>query len=198
MSLGGSSTSSVMGYTSKLAMAASLVTVMTVSPIRANPESASSLRREARISSTSAPRWGSQGNSSVRVVPRPTEAIEGELMATLDDIDDLRTWETGWNGYDADPPLPAAVDYAETWVKALYNDVITMGAEWATPNVTAGAFGEVVLEWWSGSRKLTVYLEDGAAEYVKVWGPNITSEMSEGNAKPARARRTLWRWLMQS
>jgi hypothetical protein len=62
--------------------------------------------------------------------------------------------------------------------------------------VTADADGAVVFEWWYGTKKLTVYVSDKSAEYVKVWGTDINSEMSDGEAESVDMCRALWLWLV--
>jgi hypothetical protein len=76
--------------------------------------------------------------------------------------------------------LPASEGNSRTWIK---------------PNVIADANGNVVFEWWYGKKKLTVYIEDESAEYVQVWGADIRSEMSNGDAEPISTCRALWLWL---
>jgi hypothetical protein len=55
--------------------------------------------------------------------------------------------------------------------------------------------GDVVFEWWYGKKKLTIYIEAESAEYVQVWGTDVRSEMSNGDAEPMSACRALWLWL---
>lgn len=70
-----------------------------------------------------------------------------------------------------------------------------MGRVWIKPNVIADANGDVVFEWWYGKKKLTVYIGDESAEYVQVWGTDVESEMSDGDAEPVSKCRALWLWL---
>lgn len=44
--------------------------------------------------------------------------------------------------------------------------------------------GEVVLEWWNGERKLTVYIESEGMHYVKSWGADINTDMQDGDLQP--------------
>ena len=57
------------------------------------------------------------------------------------------------------------------------------------------ALNVLKIGWWQGGKKLTVYVGDGNAEYVQVWGIDADREMAEGNADGRDARRRLWRWL---
>lgn len=64
------------------------------------------------------------------------------------------------------------------------------------PHVTASVDGDVVLEWWVGSHKLTIYVSAERVDYVKVWGPDVDTEMVDGELKLADLPR-LWTWLRQ-
>jgi hypothetical protein len=127
-----------------------------------------------------------------------TEATVVETTAfsqTLSQIRALRAWKAGWNGYDALAPDPDAVTHALEWIQKMYKDVRDSGRAWIAPNVTASADGDVVFEWWSGEKKLTVYVSAQEAEYVTVAGPDIFADMGDGDTQTAESRRTLWVWL---
>jgi hypothetical protein len=117
------------------------------------------------------------------------------LDSTLNRVRALRRREAGWNGYDALPPDPKAIVYADSWIREMYRDALSTGQPWVEPHVTSSAEGEVVFEWWNGRKKLTVYLSGEEASYVKVWGPDIVADMEEGDAAPATPRKQLWTWL---
>lgn len=114
---------------------------------------------------------------------------------TLPKLHNLLTLSAGWNGYDSLAPNPDAVAHAENWIVRLFLEVADVGRVWIQPNVIADAEGEVVFEWWYGKKKLTVYIGDDNAEYVQVWGTDIHSEMSDGDAEPISKCRSLWLWL---
>jgi len=100
-----------------------------------------------------------------------------------------------WDGQGLAPDSDAIL-HAENWIMRLFLEVAGGGLTWVQPNVIAGAHGDVVCEWWNGKKKLTVYIEDENAEYVQVWGTNIHSEMSNGDAEPISTCRSLWLWLL--
>jgi len=121
----------------------------------------------------------------------PTELFE----ATLGRVVDLLDWRNGWNGYDALAPDRDSVKRALVWVSTLYAEVRAVERPWLAPNVTAGAEGEVVFEWWQGDRKLTVYIEHDAVSFLQVWGDGIGTQVVDGDAISASVCRTLWLWL---
>lgn len=117
------------------------------------------------------------------------------LESTLQQVVSLAERKAGWDGYDALAPDAEATARAEMWLRDLYHDVQDHGQVWLVPHVTASAGGEVVLEWWKGPKKLTVYLSADEASFVQVWGPDIVADMAEGDASSAASRQTLWAWL---
>lgn len=92
-------------------------------------------------------------------------------------------------------PKHEAIGRALVWIEDLYEDTLTTGKRWIAPNVVADADGNVVFEWWEDQKKLTIYIHPETVEYVKVWGPDIFSEMENGEAEGIEARRMLWNWL---
>lgn len=117
------------------------------------------------------------------------------LWKTISEIIALLSWPEGWNGYDAAAPNHESVGHTLMWVEGLYRDTLTTGTGWMTPHVVLDAHGNVVLEWWRGRKKLTIYIHPGTVEYVKVWGPDIFSDMEDGEVEGAEDRRKLWNWL---
>lgn len=124
------------------------------------------------------------------------EFARKELSSTLAEIYDLLTWPEGWNGYDACAPKYEAVQYADHWIELFYLVVMNLRLDWLEPNVTASAEGEVVFEWRHGINRLTVYIGNQSAEYVKDWGADINTEMEDGYANSPSIRQALWKWLM--
>lgn len=130
--------------------------------------------------------------------PRPIYRNFGEPhWRTKIEIAALLSWPEGWNGYDAVAPNPEAVRQAYSWIEAFYEDTLTADKGWIAPHVVADAHGNVVLEWWEGRKKLTIYVHPETVEYVKVWGPDIFSDMEDGEIEGAEDHRALWRWLTE-
>jgi hypothetical protein len=128
--------------------------------------------------------------------PRPIYRNFGQPhWRTKTEIIALLSWPEGWNGYDAAAPNPDAIRQAYWWIEDLYENTLTTDKGWIAPHVVADAHGNVVLEWWEGQKKLTVYIHPETVEYVKVWGPDIFSEMEDGEVEGIEDRRALWNWL---
>ncbi len=113
----------------------------------------------------------------------------------LAEVYNLLLWQNNWNGYGASAPKPDAISHAASWISNFYHSIT--GLDWRSPNVTAGPQGEVVFEWWKDAKKLTVYVSGQNVEYVQVWGPNIRTDMFDGDAQSIETCRELWSWLIR-
>jgi len=132
---------------------------------------------------------------SLFVNPRMFEwFVRRNLGDTFNDLNRMRTWDVGWNGYDAPKPKHAAIEHAWSWITSLFQAVANLG--WIKPNVTGGSDGGVVFEWWYGERKLTVYVEEQSIEYVQVWGTEVDAKITYGDIGSIRDGRELWMWLI--
>ena len=127
----------------------------------------------------------------VEVEDRPL----AELTETLDRIEALQQWGAGWNDYHGSPPNAVRIARAIAWVKDMYRDASATNEPWSTPLVTASEDGEILFEWWRDPKRLSVYITELGAEYIKAWGPHILNEMEEGPADTSKIRRGLWQWL---
>ena len=55
---------------------------------------------------------------------------------------------------------------------------------------------EIVLEWWNGKKKLTIYISQGGyLEFIKIWGANMESEMEDGLIRSESDHKDLFSWL---
>ena len=133
-----------------------------------------------------------------RSFPLATSAVSilrKPLRETLTKIHNLLSLGANWNSYDALPPDPHAVMHAKSWIMSLFQKVEDLGLPWIKPSVSASPEGEVVFEWRYNKKKLTIYVGEQNIDYVQVWGTDIHSEMSNGNAEPMSTCRMLWLWL---
>jgi hypothetical protein len=83
---------------------------------------------------------------------------------------------------------------ANIWIGFLEEEAESV-SPWILPNVTSGDAGEVTLEWWSESKKLTLYIANSAIQVIRVWGPDIELEMTDHELRKASEFRDHWRWL---
>jgi hypothetical protein len=81
--------------------------------------------------------------------------------------------------------------------KALLDQAMAhwLAPKWPKPHITKSPMGDIVLEWWAGTRKLTVYVAEQSLGYVKVWGSDIDSEMTDGDIAGGGELANLLTWL---
>ncbi len=92
--------------------------------------------------------------------------------------------------------LDIAVTNADSWVEQLFLEVMDLDRDWIKTNVLATAEGDEVFRWRVGTKKLTIYIGDQSAEYLKVWGPDVNDDMDDGSADLTTTRKALWEWLI--
>ena len=120
----------------------------------------------------------------------PTSITE----ATLNEMYD---WTESWNGYGVPRPQFGAIESARAWIRLMYIDSGHSAKAWMDPHVTSNEDGNVTFEWWCANRKLTVYVSQHEAWYIKVWGPDVVNEMIDGTAESSEERQDIWSWLVQ-
>lgn len=119
------------------------------------------------------------------------------MVALIDDdrIEELRTLPANWNGYDAAAPNQASIDHTIRW-STEQNERI---ADLPEPTfVNLDAWGDVVFEWRAdrgGMYSLTIYIESEVVSYLKAWGPDINTEMEDGDIERPEQVSELFDWL---
>ena len=121
--------------------------------------------------------------------------FQSALLATLRKLRDLRARQTGWDGHNAPAPNGDAIDAAIRWIPQMFATVDSTRYEWRQPYISSDEEGNVSLEWWQGTHKLTLYITPEVVEYLKVWGPHLIDEMEDGDIENTNQVRLLWNWL---
>jgi len=116
-------------------------------------------------------------------------------MKTVTAIRNLSSREAGWDGHNAPMPQPRAIEHAGRWIEQAYAVVAAAPTVWHDPYVSSDESGDVSLEWWNGTRKITVYVTPEIVEYVQMCGPDIVSQMEDGEITCPAVWRKLWDWL---
>lgn len=62
------------------------------------------------------------------------------------------------------------------------------------PHISKDEDGHITLEWWHGTRKITMYPHD--CMLLKVWGTNVDTEMEEVSLDNREATQAAFDWLM--
>lgn len=92
---------------------------------------------------------------------------------------------------DVKPSAPVVTN-ARAWLNRFHE----LARAWSDPGFALSAHGEIVLEWWSAGRKLTIYVGPSSAEYVTVGGPDVDSDMTDGTITSDAEFTRLFEWLV--
>ena len=95
----------------------------------------------------------------------------------------------------ADEPLALdTVRSAIRYLQSIYARTTKLGS-WNSPHMTLSENSEIVFEWWYRQKKITLYFGEENAEYIKVWGTDIDTEMDSGPLSDGWVLTSLWLWL---
>jgi hypothetical protein len=120
------------------------------------------------------------------------------LRSERNRLAELKALPENWDGNgSAKASEVAAERTAEVILPALYDTVSSLSNPWAEPHITVSESGDIVLEWWKGDRKITMYISDQQVEYIKVWGANIETEMEATCLEDVTEFRATWDWLFE-
>jgi hypothetical protein len=111
-------------------------------------------------------------------------------------LESLRSLPENWDGFDSAAPNGEAIDNAAVLMQELYDAAVDTELPWIRPHISASEDGSVLLEWWSATKKLSLYVASEECTYIKVWGLNVETEMDDGQVQDFSADlEALWRWL---
>lgn len=120
------------------------------------------------------------------------------LSRTYDAISKVARREKSWDERGSAKPDGRAIQLSMALIQSFYSHAMAAGditgQAWLNPHVSSSEDGEVVFEWWKDSHKLTIYVGPDSAEFLKIWGPNMATQMADGALLGAQFQ-GLWLWL---
>jgi hypothetical protein len=109
-------------------------------------------------------------------------------------LDRIASLPSDWDGHGSVRPNSTAIERARQFLEDAYLDTTSIG--WQAPFISASEEGEIVLEWWNGLRKLTIYVGPEHSSYLKSWGPHLVDDMEDGVLAQTWDP-GLWSWLFE-
>jgi hypothetical protein len=106
----------------------------------------------------------------------------------------LRERRENWDGYGSAVAQTESLQQAIDTVERFISTVSALRLNWLDPHVGLDECGYVLLEWWVGDKRLTVYFCPNDHEFVSSWGTNIESQMDTGRLTDETFVKQ-WRWL---
>ncbi len=124
-----------------------------------------------------------------------TVAQSPDLFPLHERLGEISRLPTDWDSHGSVSPNSLAIDAARQFIEDTYRQAHSVEVtEWQKPHISSSEDGEVVFEWWNGSRKLTIYVGPRELTYIKSWGPNVQSDMEDGEVSE-NGMPSLWGWL---
>ena len=125
----------------------------------------------------------------------PNFSVVGfDLISAMGSLNSLRNLPDDWDGYGSLKPNQRAISKASKLLEEIYLRLDFARLPWNAPHISATENGDVLIEWWNKNHKLSLYVGPRKSDFIKVWGPNIESEMEEGRLLTSNVI-PLWNWL---
>ncbi len=118
------------------------------------------------------------------------------LQPVLDRLAALRGFQSNWNGRGGQAASRHLLSHAEYLIGNYYQASASTGFGWSNPVLNLDEDGGLVLEWWRGLKKFTLYLAPAEKpRFVRVWGDDIDTEMDDGTLAEVDDFAELWVFL---
>ena len=121
--------------------------------------------------------------------------VEKQKREISEQFDILAQREDNWDGRGSQKPTDLTLVHAKGVMSAFLDYVISAGHRCDTPSISSDGDGNVTAVWYKNERQLHLQIGEHEAEYFKVWGTNIDTEMDADFLKPENYL-TLWKWLI--
>ena len=125
------------------------------------------------------------------------DQIEKQKLEISEQFDILSQREDNWDGRGSQKPTDLTLAHAKGVMSALLDSVISAGHRCDTPSISSDGDGNVTAVWYKNERQLHLQIGEHEAEYFRVWGTNIDTEMDVDFLKPENYL-TLWEWLINN
>ena len=122
------------------------------------------------------------------------QALEQRLEIS-EQFDILAQREDNWDGRGSQKPTDLTLAHAKKVMSAFLDSAISAGHRYDTPSISSDGDGNVSAVWYKDERQLHLQIGEHEAEYFRVWGTNIDTEMDVDFLKPDNYL-TLWKWLI--
>ena len=129
-----------------------------------------------------------RGPTYQETIEAPRKRIIAERFAVLAQRED------NWDGYDSKKPTEQTLTHARAVIDAFVNTIISNGHVLLTPFISTDEAGHITVQWNKKPRELHLHITQQETQYLKVWGPNINTEMEEGILNSDKYT-MLWEWL---
>jgi len=106
----------------------------------------------------------------------------------------LAAMPADWDGVGSAKPSADAIANASARLPELFR-LAGGHSSWHAPHISADEAGDITFEWWVADRKVTLYFGADSMLVVKVWGPNIATEMEDLPIHHVSEFGDVWTWL---
>lgn len=128
------------------------------------------------------------------------EHVHRNFRTPLDEtnprLSQMLHWTDNWDGEGSAKPNWRSILEARHWISRMRADATQAGGGWIEPQTLPDENGDVAFEWWNDGRNLIVYVSPDSIYALQTWGPDIESQMMDGEVEGSEDNKKIWLWLM--
>ena len=138
-----------------------------------------------------------EAGTAITVFTQPWKLYQAwkQKLEISEQFDTLAQREDNWDGHGSPKPTDLTLAHAKVVMDSLLDSVISAGYRCDSPSISSDEDGNVTVAWYEDERQLHLQIGEHEAEFFKVWGTNIDTEMDVGFLKSDNYL-TLWEWLI--
>ncbi len=119
--------------------------------------------------------------------------VEKQKLEISKQFDVLSQREDNWDGSGSQKPTELTLIHAKVIMNALLDSVTSVGYRCDIPSISSDGDGNVTAVWYNYERQLHLQIGEQEAEFFKVWGTNIDTEIDVDYLIPDKYI-PLWKW----
>lgn len=132
----------------------------------------------------------------ILVIPEREQPLTSGLLTRTFTV--LENLGDNWDGNGSPAPSKAFLAEAKEVLALIHAGALARGLRWEEPHIGVNERGQITLDWWKGTRSLTVFIRsEDQIEYLKAWGKDIETEMEDGELNRLADFVALSRWLYE-
>ncbi len=120
---------------------------------------------------------------------------EKQKSEISEQFDILAQRKDNWDERGSLKPTDLTLAHAKQIMEGLLDSVISGGHWFDIPTISSDGDGNVTAAWYKDKQQLHLQIGEHEAEYFRIWGTNIDTEMEVDYLKPENYL-MLWKWLI--
>lgn len=128
------------------------------------------------------------------IIDDSSETINIHRKNILERLDTISERQDNWDDNMSKKPNELSVSYARPVLCEML-EIVSRHYLWIEPYISSDEDGDITVRWSKGKKRLYIIVSEYEILYLKSWGINMNTEMSEGSIIRGEYMK-VWEWLI--